>query len=453
MQLISPNQDRQDVANIKVIGVGGGGSNAVDRMIMASLPVEFWVANTDRQAINRSNTPNRLQLGHKLTRGLGAGGNPSVGQKAAEESREEIAAAIAGADMVFVTAGMGGGTGTGAAPIVAEVAKQQGALTVGVVTRPFSFEGKKRLMQAEQGIESLKEKVDALIIVPNDRLLQIINKNTSMNEAFRIADGVLLDGVQGISDIITVPGLINVDFADVRSIMCASGSALMGVGYSSGEGRAIEAATKAISSPLLEAPIQGARGIIFNVTGGADLTLHEVNDAAEVIYKALYNDDANIIIGAVIDENLENQIKITIIATGFEAQSSLPSFQVKSGAAAAGSKFNIQSTYSLNNRKDLFSTGSSQNLWNNQPVTTSSNYNSNSHFTTAPIQAPVATQQSTQQQVHQQAPVLNLNPQPEVEVPIQQKSEPSETVSSNSSNQNKVDIPDFLLRRRENRFQ
>ncbi|MDX1921489.1 MAG: cell division protein FtsZ [Candidatus Caenarcaniphilales bacterium] len=342
MQLIPPNNDdRLDFARIKVFGVGGGGSNAVDRMVLADLPVEFWVANTDRQAVNRSNSPNRLQLGQKLTRGLGAGGNPSVGQKAAEESREEAAIAVSGADMVFITAGMGGGTGTGAAPVIAELARQQGALTVAVVTKPFSFEGKKRQLQAEQGIELLREKVDALIVVPNDRLLQIINKNTSMNEAFRIADGVLMDGVQGISDIITTPGLINVDFADVRSIMSVAGSALMGVGYASGEGRAIEAATKAISSPLLESPIHGARGVIFNVTGGPDLTLHEVNEAADVIYKNLHNDEANIIIGAVIDENLENQIKITIIATGFDQTSALiPSYQVKNN-------FNINKSYSL----------------------------------------------------------------------------------------------------------
>lgn len=354
MQLIPPNNDdRLDFARIKVFGVGGGGSNAVDRMVLADLPVEFWVANTDRQAVNRSNSPNRLQLGQKLTRGLGAGGNPSVGQKAAEESREEAALAVSGADMVFITAGMGGGTGTGAAPVIAELARQQGALTVAVVTKPFSFEGKKRQLQAEQGIELLREKVDALIVVPNDRLLQIINKNTSMNEAFRIADGVLMDGVQGISDIITTPGLINVDFADVRSIMSVAGSALMGVGYASGEGRAIEAATKAISSPLLESPIHGARGVIFNVTGGPDLTLHEVNEAADVIYKNLHNDEANIIIGAVIDENLENQIKITIIATGFDQSSALiPSYQVKNN-------FNINKSYSLSGSNGASSPSSS----------------------------------------------------------------------------------------------
>ncbi|MDX1917551.1 MAG: cell division protein FtsZ [Candidatus Caenarcaniphilales bacterium] len=352
MQLKTPfEHDRNDLASIKVFGVGGGGSNAVDRMIMANMPVEFWVANTDKQAVSRSNSTNRLQLGQKLTRGLGAGGNPSIGQKAAEESREEIELAVDGADMVFITAGMGGGTGTGAAPVFAEVARQKGALTVGVVTRPFGFEGKRRQQQAEHGIELLREKVDALIVVPNDKLLQIINKNTSMNDAFRIADGVLLDGVQGISDIITVPGLINVDFADVQSIMSVSGSALMGVGYASGEGRAVEAATKAISSPLLDSPIQGARGIIFNVSGGSDLTLHEVNEAAEVIYRNLYNDDANVIIGAVIDDSLENQIKITIIATGFEQSQHLPSYNVKNAygsGATTGSGYKVNSAYNFN---------------------------------------------------------------------------------------------------------
>ncbi|MDJ0626105.1 MAG: cell division protein FtsZ [Candidatus Caenarcaniphilales bacterium] len=404
MQLIPPNNDeRLDFARIKVFGVGGGGSNAVDRMVMADLPVEFWVANTDRQAVNRSNSPNRLQLGQKLTRGLGAGGNPSIGQKSAEESREEIAVAVGGADMVFITAGMGGGTGTGAAPVIAEVARQQGSLTVAVVTKPFGFEGKKRQHQAEQGIELLRENVDALIVVPNDRLLQIINKNTSMNEAFRIADGVLMDGVQGISDIITTPGLINVDFADVRSIMSVAGSALMGVGYSSGEGRAVEAATKAISSPLLESPIHGAKGVIFNVTGGADLTLHEVNEAAEVIYKNLHNEDANIIIGAVIDESLENQIKITIVATGFDQGSSLiPSYQVKNN-------FNINKSYNFsapssnnggyqNQQKSVFSSSHQQanlpnNFWSGNTSSTQSSYQNN-HSSYSPINDQTSNSQN-----------------------------------------------------------
>ncbi len=359
---IISTQVNEGLACIKVFGVGGGGSNAVDRMISAGLPVEFWVANTDRQVLNRSLSKNRIQLGNKLTKGLGAGGNPTVGTKASEESREEISKAMKGADMIFITAGMGGGTGTGSAPIFAEIAKEMGILTVAVVTRPFSFEGRRRQCQAEQGLEILKDAVDALIIVPNDRLLQIINKNTSMNEAFRIADGVLLDGVQGISDIITIPGLINVDFADVRSIMSLSGSALMGVGYASGENRAIEAANQAISSPLLDAPINGAQGIIFNVTGGSDLTLHEVNEAADVIYKNLYNDDANVIIGAVIDESLENQIKITIIATGFEqnqgqdvfSNNSQMNFSTHHRTPATNTSYNL---FSLKNKSSSSSSG------------------------------------------------------------------------------------------------
>lgn len=332
-QILKDAQDN-DLARITVCGVGGGGSNAVERMIEAGMPVNFLVANTDKQALERSKANYCLQLGSKLTRGLGAGGNPSIGNKAAEESRDEIAQAVQGSDMVFITAGMGGGTGTGAAPVFAEIAKESGALTVAVITRPFSFEGRKRAQQAEQGIASLKEAVDALIIVPNDKLLQIISKSTPMNEAFKIADAVLLDGVQGISDIITIPGLINVDFADVKSIMNSSGSALMGVGYASGENRAIEAAKQAISSPLLEAPISSAKGIIFNVTGGNDLTLHEVNEAADVIYQSLYNDEANVIIGAVIDDNLQDQIKITIVATGFEDQEDSNEFPTISSATA-----------------------------------------------------------------------------------------------------------------------
>ncbi len=428
LQFTSQSQDRQDIARIKVIGVGGGGSNAVDRMIIADLPVEFWVANTDRQAVLRSNAPNRMQLGQKLTRGLGAGGNPSIGQKAAEESREEISAAVAGADMVFITAGMGGGTGTGAAPIVAEVARQQGALTVAVVTRPFSFEGKRRQLQAEQGIEQLKEKVDALIIVPNDRLLQIINKNTSMNEAFRIADGVLLDGVQGISDIITIPGLINVDFADVRSIMCVAGSALMGVGYASGEGRAVEAATKAISSPLLEAPIHGAKGIIFNVTGGPDLTLHEVNEAADVIYKALYNDEANIIIGAVIDENLENQIKITIIATGFEQPnfSQLPSYQVKS----------TSSTFSINKSHTLASPARRESFV--QPNLAGSGFFGN----VSPIVPAQPAFSNNISNINTSQTVQFAEPEPSNATPNPAPAPPKPSVPEPKNNY--VDIPDFL---------
>lgn len=308
------------VANIKVVGVGGGGGNAVNRMVSAGLSgVEFISINTDAQALELSQAEQRIQIGQKVTRGLGAGGNPSVGLKAADESRDDIAAALEGADMVFITCGMGGGSGTGAAPIVAEIARQYGALTVGVVTRPFTFEGRRRASQAEEGINAFKERVDTLIVIPNDRLLHVVEKRTSIQEAFRVADDLLRQGVQGISDIITIPGLINVDFADIKTIMSGAGSALMGIGHATGDGRAVMASKSAISSPLLEASIEGASGIIFNVTGGSDLTLFEVNEAAEVIY-GVASPDANIIFGAVIDERLQGEIKITAIATGFKDQ-------------------------------------------------------------------------------------------------------------------------------------
>ncbi|MFM5890599.1 MAG: cell division protein FtsZ [Dolichospermum sp.] len=315
------------VANIKVIGVGGGGGNAVNRMIESDVSgVEFWSINTDAQALTLAGAPSRLQIGQKLTRGLGAGGNPAIGQKAAEESRDEIATALDGADLVFITAGMGGGTGTGAAPIVAEVAKEMGALTVGVVTRPFIFEGRRRTSQAEQGIEGLKSRVDTLIIIPNNKLLEVIPEQTPVQEAFRYADDVLRQGVQGISDIITIPGLVNVDFADVRAVMADAGSALMGIGVSSGKSRAREAAIAAISSPLLECSIEGARGVVFNITGGSDLTLHEVNAAAETIYEVV-DPNANIIFGAVIDDRLQGEVRITVIATGFTGEIQTPSAQ------------------------------------------------------------------------------------------------------------------------------
>jgi cell division protein FtsZ len=311
-------------ARIKVIGVGGGGSNAVNRMIASDIEgIEFWTMNTDAQALSHSDATRRIQLGQKLTRGLGAGGNPAIGQKAAEESREEIAHALEGADLVFITAGMGGGTGTGAARIVAEVAKEMGALTVGVVTRPFTFEGRRRTNQAEEGISGLQSQVDTLIIIPNDKLLQAINEQTPVQEAFRIADDVLRSGVQGISDIITIPGLINVDFADVRTVMADAGSALMGIGEGSGKSRAREAAIQAITSPLLESSIEGARGVVLNITGGADMTLIEVNTAAETIYEVV-DPNANIIFGAVIDPQMQGEMRITVIATGFTGEISEP---------------------------------------------------------------------------------------------------------------------------------
>lgn len=312
--------DFNEFAGIKVVGVGGGGNNAVNRMITAGLKgVDFVSVNTDAQALNLSRAGEKVQIGMKLTKGLGAGANPEVGAKAAEESRDELLETLKGVDMVFVTAGMGGGTGTGAAPIVAEVAKELGALTVGVVTRPFTFEGRKRAMQAEKGIAELKSKVDTLITIPNDRLLQVVDKNTTIHEAFRIADDVLRQGVQGISDLIAVPGLINLDFADVKTIMKNTGSALMGIGQSNGENRAVDAARKAISSPLLETSIEGAKGVLLNITGGQNLTLFEVNEASEIIAEAA-DPEANIIFGAVIDETMKEEVRVTVIATGFDQE-------------------------------------------------------------------------------------------------------------------------------------
>ncbi|MEA4882921.1 MAG: cell division protein FtsZ [Clostridia bacterium] len=310
--------ESEHLANLKVVGVGGGGSNAINRMITSGLKgVEFVSLNTDAQALRMSDAPNKIQIGEKLTKGLGAGANPEVGKKAAEESRDELAQILDGADMVFITCGMGGGTGTGAAPVIAEIAKEQGALTVGVVTKPFSFEGRRRMSQAEQGIAGLKGKVDTLIVIPNDRLLQVVERKTSIIEAFRIADDVLRQGVQGISDLIIVPGLINLDFADVRTIMTDAGSALMGIGLATGEQRAVEAARAAISSPLLESSVEGAKGILMNITGSSSLGLFEVNEAAEIISSSA-DPDALVIFGAVIDEQMGDQIKVTVIATGFE---------------------------------------------------------------------------------------------------------------------------------------
>jgi cell division protein FtsZ len=313
------NHQLEGFAQIRVIGVGGGGSNAVNRMIQANMMgIEFIAMNTDAQALLLTEAPHRIRIGDKLTRGLGAGGNPSVGSKAAEENAEEIYEALKGSDMVFITAGMGGGTGTGASPVVAQIAREVGALTVGVVTRPFTFEGKKRQLSAEEGINNLKQHVDTLITVPNDRLLQIADKRTPLSEAFRLADDVLRQGIQGISDLITVPGLINLDFADVKTIMSAAGSALMAIGEATGDTRAVEAAQIAIASPLLDIDISGARGVLFNITGGMDMTLFEVNEAADIISRAAHP-EANIIFGAVQDQNFDGRVKITVIATGFDS--------------------------------------------------------------------------------------------------------------------------------------
>ena len=318
------NEEGVNPAKIKVVGVGGGGGNAVNRMIKNGLTgVEFWLMNTDLQVLRASSCKNIIQLGKELTGGLGAGNDPQKGEKAAEEAQQEITEALEGADMVFVTAGMGGGTGTGAAPIVANIARQLGILTIGVVTKPFMFEGKKRANQAMQGLDKMREAVDALIVIPNDKLLDVVGKRASLQESFIAVDEVLMRGVQGISDIITIPGLINVDFADVKSVMQASGSALMGIGRGQGEGRAIDAATSAIDSQLLETSINGAKGVIVNITGGPDMTLHEVNDAANIINEAI-SDDATVIIGNVINEKLQGEIKITVIATGFELKNPAP---------------------------------------------------------------------------------------------------------------------------------
>ncbi len=312
------NTNTEDTAVIKVIGVGGAGNNAVNRMIESGIEgVEFIAINTDRQALMLSKAKTKIQIGEKITRGLGAGANPDIGEQAAEESKNDISEAIKGADMVFVTAGMGGGTGTGAAPTVAAIAKEMGILTIAVVSKPFTFEGKKRLTQAERGIESLKGKVDTLVVIPNDKLLQVIDRKTTMMEAFKMADDILRQGVQGISDLIKVPGLVNLDFADVKTIMLNTGMAHMGIGRASGENRAEDAAKQAIQSPLLETTIEGARGVIINVTGGENLGLHEVNTAAELVQRSV-DPEANIIFGAVIDKSLDEDITITVIATGFD---------------------------------------------------------------------------------------------------------------------------------------
>ena len=314
----------EQFAQIKVVGVGGGGTNAVNRMIAEGLQgVEFVAINTDAQALMLSDAPKRVRIGDKLTRGLGAGGNPEVGMKAAEESADDLYASLKGADMVFVTCGMGGGTGTGAAPVVARIARDVGALTIGVVTRPFSFEAHKRSAAAEQGINNLKEHVDTLIVIPNDRLLEIVDKKATLQQSFRTADDVLRQGIQGISELITVPGLINLDFADVKTIMSEGGAALMAVGTASGDDRAVAAAQQAITSKLLDVTIDGARGILFNVTGGSSMTLYEVNQAAALIRETAHP-DVNLIFGAVIDDKMGDNIRITVIATGFDHAGTTP---------------------------------------------------------------------------------------------------------------------------------
>jgi cell division protein FtsZ len=345
--------DAEHFALIKVIGVGGGGSNAVNRMIRAEMMgVEFIAVNTDAQALLQSDAPHKIRIGDKLTRGLGAGADPGVGQRAAEEDSEKIYEALKDADMIFITAGMGGGTGSGAAPVIAEIAKDLGALTVGVITKPFSFEGVRRKLVAEQFSELLKDKCDTLITIPNDRLREVVDKKTSILDAFRVVDDVLRQGVQGISDLITVPGLINLDFADVKTIMRDAGSSMMGIGIGTGENRAIEAARAAVMSPLLEVNITGARGILFNVTGGSDLGLFEVNEAAEVIKEAA-DPEANIIFGTVIDDRMRDEVKVTVIATGFDA-SKKPRAQARAvTGASAGAASGIETSLDERSREIL----------------------------------------------------------------------------------------------------
>ncbi len=348
---------KDGTATIKVIGVGGAGNNAVNRMLDLGIKnVDFIAVNTDRQALQKSKANTKIQIGEKITRGLGAGANPDIGAQSAEESKQELTEVLRGADMVFVTAGMGGGTGTGAAPTVAGLAKEMGILTIGVVTKPFTFEGKKRLAQAERGIESLKGKVDTLIVIPNDKLLQVIDRKTSMAEAFMMADDILRQGVQGISDLITVTGAINLDFADVKTIMQNTGMAHMGIGFASGENKAEDAAKQAIQSPLLETTIEGARGVIINVTGGIDLGLQEVNTAAELIQRSV-DPEANIIFGTVVDESMNDEIQITVIATGFEDQNEINNVGKRTDSIISKSwgdkkSISIPSSQDLNNSQN-----------------------------------------------------------------------------------------------------
>ncbi len=420
----------QKGANIKVFGSGGAGSNAVNGMMLAGLGnIEFWVANTDIQALEVAPTSNKIQLGNKLTRGLGAGGNPETGRLAAEESSEEIAKALEGADMVFITAGMGGGTGTGSSSVIAEIAREKGILTVGVVTRPFSFEGRRRVKLAEEGIKQLKEKVDALIVIPNDKLLEITERQTSMTEAFALADNVLLQAVQGISDIITVPGLINVDFADVRSVMFNAGNAIMGMGRASGEGRAVQAAKMAVNSPLLENTISGATGIIFNVTGGPDLTLHEVNEAAESIYDEV-NEDANIIVGAVIDEKIQGQIQITVIATGFRTVEKLEPTKLSS---TTGNKektpfyLNFGNSFGSNTAKTKTKSVASPN---------------NLFFSNPNREAPAAANaEKPAFKARTTSPIGDFGSRSEMKV---REASPTTTSVTSNFTETNVDIPDFL---------
>ena len=433
-------EPEENFANIKVIGVGGGGGNAVNRMIDEGMGgVEFIAVNTDSQALLLSRAKTRVRIGDKLTRGLGAGGNPEIGRKAAEESVDEIYEVLRGADMVFITCGMGGGTGTGAAPVVAQAARELGALTIGVVTRPFTFEGARRIQSSESGIENLKSQVDTLIVIPNDRLLQIVDKRASLQEAFAMADDVLRQGIQGISELITVPGLINLDFNDVRAIMSEGGAALMAVGRANGEDRARVASEMAISSSLLDVTIDGARGILFNVTGGPSMSLFEVNEAAAII-KETAHPDVNLIFGAVVDENMGDTIRITVIATGFDQE------RVVRRPGTTTQK------------------PTTNNTWNNQSSTPnqSSNYQQ-SQPPRQSYQAPTpAPQQPEPQPVYRQPRQQEMPQTPPVAPPQQPPQRRNEEVSSpppappqqptrrnddNQSRDDDIDIPTFLRKR------
>lgn len=398
MDVLSPGEN---FAQIKVIGVGGGGGNAVNRMINEGLGgVEFVSVNTDNQALMLSKAKTRVRIGDKLTRGLGAGGNPEIGRKAAEESADELYEVIRGADMVFIASGMGGGTGTGASPVIAQIAKELGSLTIGVVTRPFSFEGSRRMQSAESGIEALKSQVDTLIVIPNDRLLQIADKRASLQQAFSLADDVLRQGIQGISELITVPALINLDFADVRTIMSEGGAALMAVGHANGDDRARKAAESAISSGLLDVTIDGARGILFNITGGPNLSLFEVNEAAAIIKESAHP-EVNLIFGAQIDENMGDELRITVIATGFE--------QTRSKIAKGG--------------EQLF----------RQPVVVQ-------RQTTQPQPQPVQPRQVQQ-------PISPLQEQPNTPAP-QPRPAPPQEAPARVYDEDDIDIPTFLRKRK-----
>lgn len=379
------NENQAGMATIKVVGVGGAGNNGVNRMVESGLKsIEFIAINTDRQQLNVSKADKKIQIGEKLTRGLGAGANPDVGKCSAEESKSEIAEVLKGADMVFVTAGMGGGTGTGAAPIVAEISKEMGILTVGVVTKPFPFEGKRRMAQAEAGIEELRQNVDTLIVIPNEKLLQVVEKQTSIMDAFRMSDDVLRQGVQGISDLITIPGLVNLDFADVKTIMLDAGVAHIGIGRASGEHRAQEAARQAIHSPLLETSIEGAGGVLLNITGGKDLGLLEISEAADLVQKSV-DADANIIFGAVIDEKLENEIVITVIATGF-TRNSFQDMSLDNVLGEALKNATVSQNTNNNTVNDINSSSNTSSAFSNMDNSsygTQNSQNSSSYSTTA----------------------------------------------------------------------